>query len=330
MFIIFVEIIARKENPRMITFGPIPSRRLGKSLGINNILRPKVCSYSCVYCQVGRTKEHSLNRQVFFEPAVIIHEVETHLEKLSPADMPDYLTFVSNGEPTLDLYLGKSIKMLKKLNIPIAVITNASLLQDGSVHDSLCKADWVSIKVDAGDADTWQKVNRPAAGLIFKNVIEGLHRFASDYKGTLATETMLCKGVNDAADNVSSVVNIIKRLNPDKAYISVPVRPPAEKTVFPPDTESMNHAWQIFNEAGIKTELLTGFEGVNTGFTGNIYEDILNITAVHPLREDTLSELLEKNKSDFKVVQSLINQRLIRCITYRGKKFYLREFKVNE
>jgi wyosine [tRNA(Phe)-imidazoG37] synthetase (radical SAM superfamily) len=312
----------------MISFGPVPSRRLGKSLGINNIIRPKVCSYSCVYCQVGKTARPSLRRQPFFKPDVIMKEVEAHLKKLSSGDQPDYLTFVSNGEPTLDIHLGKSIKLLKKLNVPIAVITNSSLLSDESVRDDLNQADWVSMKVDAADAGTWQKVNCPVEGLSFDTLLEGLSLFAGEYNGKLMTETMLCKGLNDNEDNLKSVATIIKKLTPGRAYISIPIRPPADKGIMPPDLEKLNIAWQIYREAGLDTELLTGFEGVNTGFTGNIYEDILNITAVHPLREDTLRELLEKNNSDFSIVESLLGQRLVRVAVYQGKKFYLRDFQV--
>ncbi|MFN2313460.1 MAG: radical SAM protein [Bacteroidales bacterium] len=312
----------------MISFGPVPSRRLGKSLGINNIIRPKVCSYSCVYCQVGKTASPSLMRQPFFEPEVIMNEVEAHLRKLSPEGQPDYLTFVSNGEPTLDINLGRSIRLLKKLNIPIAVITNSSMLWDESVREELNQADWVSLKVDAADAVTWETVNRPAEGLTFQTLLEGLSLFAGDYKGELRSETMLCKGLNDNEENLSATAAIIKKLGTGRSYISIPIRPPADRGVMSPEPESLNLAWQIFSEAGIETELLTGFEGVNTGFTGNIYEDILNITAVHPLREDSLRELLAQNNADFSIVESLLSQRLIRCSRYQGKKFYLRDFQI--
>jgi wyosine [tRNA(Phe)-imidazoG37] synthetase (radical SAM superfamily) len=312
----------------MISFGPVPSRRLGKSLGINNIIRPKVCSYNCIYCQVGQTKHPGLTRQLFFTPEQIIGEVESHLSKLAAEDRPDYMTFVSNGEPTLDINLGRSIEMLKEIGIPIAVITNSSMLSDPHVRRELMQADWVSVKVDVADADTWQKVNRPAEGLKFETLMEGLRLFAAEYGGRLMTETLLCKGINDSQENLIGVANIINNLTPAKAYISIPIRPPAEKSVMPPDVETVNHAWQIFKEAGMETELLTGFEGVDTGFTGNIYEDILNITAVHPLREDALMELLTKNGADFSIVESLLNQRLIRRSIYQGKKFYLRDFQM--
>ena len=312
----------------MISFGPVPSRRLGKSLGINNIIRPKVCSYSCVYCQVGQTRNPTLTRQLFFTPEQIFRETESHLGKLSPGDRPDYLTFVSNGESTLDINLGRSIDMLRSLDVPIAVITNSSMLSDPEVRSELSRADWVSLKVDAADANTWQEVNRPVEGLAFDTLLEGVMLFAGQYKGKLRTETLLCKGINDSQENLRGVAAIITAMKAGKAYISVPIRPPAEKGIMPPGVETVNIAWQIFREAGINTELLTGFEGVDTGFTGNIYEDILNITAVHPLREDSLRELLMKNGADFSIVESLLSQRLIKRTFYEGHKFYLRDFQV--
>jgi len=173
----------------MISFGPVSSRRLGKSLGINNIISPKTCSYCCVYCQVGKTMKKDIKRETFFKPEVIFEKVRQHLGQLSKENRPDYLTFVSNGEPSLDLNLGKSILLLKKLGFPVAVITNASLLFDESVREDLFTADWVSLKMDAADNDTWQKINRPDIKLGFGKHIENINLFSSLYKGLLCTET---------------------------------------------------------------------------------------------------------------------------------------------
>jgi wyosine [tRNA(Phe)-imidazoG37] synthetase (radical SAM superfamily) len=310
----------------MISFGPVPSRRLGKSLGINNIISPKTCSYGCVYCQVWKTMKKGIKREAFFKPEVIFEKVRQHLEQLNKENQPDYLTFVSNGEPTLDLNLGKSILLLKELGFPVAVITNASLLFYESVREDLFKADWVSLKMDAGDNETWQKVNRPAPELDFDETIESINLFANEYKGILCTETMLVDGINDTVDNITNVSALIKRLNPGTAYLAIPTRPPSEESVNHPDSEKLNMAWQIFNNNHINIEFLTGFEGTGTGFTGNIYEDILNITAVHPLREDSLTNLLKHDNADYEVVKSLIKQRLIQVTVYNGKKFYLREY----
>ncbi|NMC38360.1 MAG: radical SAM protein [Bacteroidales bacterium] len=313
----------------MISFGPVPSRRLGKSLGINNIVSPKTCSYSCVYCQVGRTRVKSAQRSSFYKPELIYEKVTRHLEKLADQDYPDYLTFVSNGEPTLDANLGKSINLLKKTGLPVAVISNASMLFYESARDDLSLADWISLKMDASASPLWRKVNKPSPELNFRKHINGIIKFSSMYSGTLNTETMVVRDLNDTTENFNGLADIISEVNPSTAYLSVPTRPPAEKTVRPPDSEKLNLAWNIFNERNIKTELLTGFEGTDAGYTGNIYEDILNITAVHPIREDTMAGLLEKDKAYKKVFESLIRQRLISETTFRGKKFYIREYNMN-
>jgi len=312
----------------MISFGPVPSRRLGKSLGINNIVTPKVCSYNCIYCQVGKTRKQSTDLQEFFTPEVILEDVKKHLAKIKNNNYPDYLTFVSNGEPTLDINLGKSIKSLKSLGVPVAVLTNASLLFLESVRNDLSMADWVSLKMDAGDENTWHTMNLPAPGLNFGIILNSINKFANEYKGILRTETMLVKGINDSAENLTNLARLIKKIKPGKAYLSVPTRPPLNKNVKAPDLDKLNEAWQVFDKIHIKTELLTGFEGIITGYTGNIYEDILNITTVHPLREDSLLNLLHNDNADFSVVKSLISQRLIRSTIFNGEKYYLREYHI--
>ena len=184
----------------------------------------------------------------------------------------------------------------------------------------------VSLKIDAGDNKTWQKINRPAPELNFEKTIEGINFFAGEYNGILCTETMLIDGINDTVNNLTDVSELIKKINPNKSYLAIPTRPPSEESVNPPDSDKLNMAWQIFNNNHIDPEFLTGFEGSDTGFTGNIYNDILNITAVHPLRQDSLIILLRNDNADFSVVKSLINQRLIRSTIYNGNKYYLREY----
>ncbi len=311
----------------MISFGPIPSRRLGKSLGINNIPSKKVCSYSCVYCQVGLTHKYSAQRQTFYDPAVIFTEVQKHLEILNEADKPDYLTFVANGEPTLDINLGTSIEKLKIFNTPIAVITNASLLGDPQVRKELLLADWVSIKIDAGNEISWKKINRPIAKIDFEMYVDGIYAFAKEFKGRLVTETMLVESVNECADNVIQTAALVSSLQPSIAYISIPTRPPAVSSVLPPNELSINEAYQIFVEKGIKTELILGFEGTNTGYTGNAFEDIINICSVHPIREDTMQELLKKDRADPSILESLLHNNYIQKITYKSNTFFIRKFR---
>lgn len=309
----------------MIAFGPVPSRRLGKSMGINNIAAPKVCSYNCIYCQVGTTKHLSASRQNFYSPQQIAEQVEIHLKKTSDQNAPDYLTFVSNGEPTLDKNIGQTIMLLRQFNIPIAVITNGSLLIDRSVGIDLQLADWVSVKIDAPDAATWKNINRAHYMLDFEQVQEGIKLFANQFEGTLCTETMLLRGINDNPETLQKLADIAASIGPHKAYLSIPVRPPAESSAKIPDETVLTSAWNIFTSKGLTTELLNAFEGSDTGYTGNAHNDILNITAVHPLRSDALTKLLQKNKAGFDVVAELLHVGMICEIAYQGHKFYLRK-----
>ncbi len=310
----------------MIAFGPIPSRRLGLSLGINNIVSHKICTYSCVYCQIGITKNKSMIRQHFYDPEQLLAEVEIHLDKLDRDHRPDYLSFVPNGEPTLDINLGKEIRLLKRFNIPVAVITNSSLINNQQVQEDLMEADWVSVKVDAVSENIWGRINRPLKDIDFTRMIRGLKSFAAAYKGKLNTETMLIDGCNDETEQIGKIAEFIAKLNPRTAYLSIPTRPPAVRTIKAVSELKMTEAWQIFQEAGISTELLTGFEGTDTGFTGNAFEDILNITAVHPLREDTMAALLKQDKTDGNVIDSLVSQGLIKNINHGGKTYYIRSY----
>ena len=310
----------------MISFGPVPSRRLGKSLGINNISSGKVCSYSCVYCQVGITHKFSNQRQKFYDPEVICSEVKKQLAKLSVADQPDYLTFVANGEPTLDINLGRSIEKLKLFNIPVAVITNASLLIDPQVRADLLPADWVSVKIDTGSEAIWKKINKPTDKIDFESYVKGLITFSKEFNGKLVSETMMVKGVNDKPGDVLQTAALVSSVHPSIAYIFIPTRPPAVKSVLPPDEKDINLAYQLFSENQLKTELILGFEGTDTGFTGNAIDDILNICSVHPIRQDTMDELLKKNQADRGILAKLLDDNYIKRTEYKSNVFYIRKF----
>ena len=162
--------------------------------------------------------------------------------------------------------------------------------------------------------------------LSFDLHMEAILLFANEYKGFLCTETMILKGVNDDKGTFSNLADIIEKLHPYKAYLSIPTRPPSIKSVEIPDFNKVNEACQIFSEKQIQTEPLTGFEDTDMGYTGNIYDDLLNITAVHPLREDALRILLYHDKADFSCVESLIKQKIINFVRYNDEKFYIRQY----
>ncbi|MCG3156398.1 MAG: hypothetical protein DKINENOH_03022 [bacterium] len=310
----------------MLAFGPIPSRRLGRSLGINNI-PPKNCTFSCVYCQVGCTLEMQVERQAFYRPEGLLDEVKKKIVEVRKAgEFIDYLTFVPDGEPALDINLGREIDLLKAFGFKIAVITNASLIWQDEVRNDLMKADWVSLKVDAVNEEVWRQVNRPHRSLQLSSILEGMIKFARIYKGELTTETMLVKGLNDSPKHAEQIADFLAQLKPDKAYLSIPIRPPAEKWVRPPDEEIINVFYQVFDKKVKSVEYLIGAEGNAFAATGNVAEDLLSITAVHPMREEAVKEFLARAHAEASLVQELLARGLL-CVTeYEKVRFYLRKF----
>ncbi|MCK4539503.1 MAG: radical SAM protein, partial [Candidatus Krumholzibacteria bacterium] len=259
-------------------FGPVPSRRLGKSVGINNI-PPKICTYSCVYCQLSRSIKMVTDRQEYYDPEDLLIETKEKIKNAELNNEPiDYLTIVPDGEPTLDINLGRLIDLLKPLGFKVAIITNSTLLEIPEVRQDIGKADWVSVKIDTLDEKTWRKINRPHRKIKFDSMLDGIRSFSREFIGQLVTETMLVKDLNDDTENARKVAEFIGELKPSIAYLSIPIRPPAEKWVEVPKEQKINNAYQIFRERSIVTEYLIGYEGNEFAYTGNIEEDILSIT----------------------------------------------------
>jgi wyosine [tRNA(Phe)-imidazoG37] synthetase (radical SAM superfamily) len=310
----------------MYSFGPIPSRRLGRSLGINNI-PPKYCSYSCTYCQVGKTDHLFIKRRFFYEPEDIYDDVRNRVERiLQKEGSIDYLSFVPDGEPTLDINLGKEINLLKPLGYRIAVFTNASLIWQESVRAELLKADWVSLKIDSIDEGTWRKVNRPHKNLSLNAILEGMLIFAADFKGFLATETMLVRGINDSEDNFHSISKFLAHMQPSAAYISVPTRPTAEPEMSVPDEGSIYSAFRILGKSVNRVECLISDNSDEFGFTGQVEEDLLRTTAVHPMSEEAVDALLKKSHARWDTIHRLIARGDLIETIYEGRRFYVRRF----
>lgn len=308
----------------MITFGPIPSRRLKRSLGINNLV-PKYCTYACIYCQAGQTSPGTTTPVKFYSPERIQREVEEGIRTVEGAgETINYLTFVADGEPTLDMNLGRSIRLLKPFRIPVAVITNGSLLWRPGVRESLQSADWVSIKVDAVTEETWRSINRPHESLNLAKILNGIEDFSSGYNGEMTTETMLVQGINDSLRSIKVIAEFIENLDPDKAYLAAPTRPPAEPWVKPPDYNSLNRAYQVMTEHHLDVEYLIGYEGTDFFPLGSAEASLLSIAAVHPLRRDALEEYVSKTAIGWDAVENLLRNGRIKEVSYGDHTFYLR------
>jgi wyosine [tRNA(Phe)-imidazoG37] synthetase (radical SAM superfamily) len=261
----------------------------------------------------------------FYKTSKIIEMVSTKLEQAREKREPvDYVTFVPDGEPTLDANLGEEIDILKGLGVKTAVITNGSLLWREDVRKNLLKADWLSLKTDAVDEETWRRIDRPHKSLKLDAILQGMFKFTKSFKGELTTETTLLKGVSDDIGRIVQVADFLKKLEPDIAYLAIPTRPPAER-VEPAAEQVINTAYQIFKERLGNVEYLIGYEGNAFASTGNAIEDLLSITAVHPMREDAVAEFLENTGAGWSTIKELVESGNLIGLEYQGKKFYMRK-----
>ena len=268
------------------------------------------------------------HRRAFYKPEAIVKDVQEKIEKARQAgEAIDYLAFVPDGEPTLDSNLEREIELLKPLDIKIAVISNASLIWNTDVRAALMKADWVSLGTDAVREDIWRKIDRPHRSLPFAAILDGMLEFAKTYQGELVTETMLVKDINDSDGHITEVADFLAQVKPAKAYISIPTRPPAEKWVQPPGEETINRAYQILNRRIEGVEYLIGYEGNTFAFTGNVEEDLLDMTSVHPMREEAVKNFLARAKADWVIIDKLIQQGKLIELGYEGKQFYMRKLQ---
>ncbi len=308
-----------------IGYGPVPSRRLGHSLGINNI-PPKTCSYSCVYCQLGNTINMQVERENFYKVEQVVQGIKEKVKQVREKGEPiDYLTFVADGEPTLDTNLGKEIELLNPLDIKIAVITNASLIWREDVRQDLQKADWVSLKVDTVSKEIWRRIGRPQKSLKLEAILDGMLKFANTFKGELTTESMLIQGINDDSEEIERIASFLAELKPNKAYLAIPTRPPAKRTITAASEQIINMTYQIFSKRLSSVEYLIGYEGNAFASTGNVEDDLLSITSVHPMREEAVIEFLRKTGTGWRVVEKLIKGGSLMELEYQGKKFYMRK-----
>jgi wyosine [tRNA(Phe)-imidazoG37] synthetase (radical SAM superfamily) len=270
----------------------------------------------------------TIERRTFYDPDEIVQDVRDKVERAKEAGEPiDYLTFVPDGEPTLDANLGREIELLKPLGIPIAVISNSSLVSRQDVREDLMGADWVSLKMDGVKEKIWRRVNRPHGRLELHSVLRGALAFAASFQGKLVTETMLVAGINDGQKHLTEVADFLQRLQPETAYLAVPTRPPAEEWVRAPDEETLNRAYQTLSEKLEWVEYLIGYEGDAFAFTGDVEEDLLSITAVHPMREDAVEKFLARAGAEPEALYRLVRAGRLTEAKYGDHAFYLRRIR---
>ncbi|NTU64537.1 MAG: radical SAM protein [Chloroflexi bacterium] len=270
-------------------FGPVPSRRLGQSLGIDTIPL-KTCNWNCVYCQLGRSVPLVNQRRNYFLPEIILAEFQAALSAHRPRAI-DWITFVGSGEPTLHASMGLLIRQVKTLTaVSVAVITNGALLYPPEVRQELCAADAVLPTLDAGTPQLYRKINRPHPDLTFERLVEGLIAFRQMYHGKLWIEVMLVHGLNDTERALRDIAAILHRIEPDAVHINLPTRPPAEPWVQPPDDEGLLRATAILGHTAHVVHPVKGTFDLGSGT--HLTEAIVGVITRHPLREEELRRAL--------------------------------------
>ena len=296
-------------------FGPVPSRRFGKSLGVN-VVPLKYCNWNCVYCQLGRTN-HFINSTVdFFN----YEEIEEEIKIATKMYDYDYLTFIGDGEPTLYKDLGILIKWSKE-NQPkkVAVFTNGARLKIEETRSYMSYADVVKVSNDAGDEKTFRIVDRPYRDIHFDDFIEGLKQFRKEFNGEIWSEVMLVKGVNDKENELENIGRSLKAYSPDRVHIMVPTRPPAEPWVTPPDSQKILEAGKILSKYVNNVYIIDYIE------RGEFYVDkdnpvngILNILKIQPMTEEEIKDISSKYNVNIDNIKEKARE-----VVFNGIKYFV-------
>lgn len=273
-------------------FGPVPSRRLGQSLGIDPVPL-KTCNWNCVYCQLGRTQPFTTQRKIYIDQDEILRQTQSALKDHAPGDI-DWVTFIGSGETCLHSGLGDMIQAVKAMtDLPVAVITNGSLLSLPEAREELLPADAVLPTLDAGNAKLFKSINRPDRSLTFERHLGGLIEFRNIYKHKLWVEVMLIDGMNDQEEQLLELAEALKQIQPDEIHILQPTRPPTETWVHPPKEYALNLAQDILGKTS-KTILPALGEFDLNVTDGDLVDAIVGIITRHPMKESELLETLAK------------------------------------
>lgn len=311
-------------------YGPVPSRRLGRSLGIDLTppLPNKTCNFNCVYCQLGRTRHFTNQRREFFPVEKLIKGVKDRIQTVGTANI-DYLTMVGDGEPTLYSKLGVLIQSLKKTwDIPICVITNGALLYSEKVRNELMFADLIMPTLDAGTEEEFKLINRPIRYIIFNKMVDGMISFSNSYTGKIWMEFMALKGVNDNYDSLIKTRDIYAKINPDRIFINTPIRPTTEDWAQTPTLENIELIQKILEPTAKEGVIPINFEEQGEFFIegekeSDIIQNLILTIKRHPMQLYQIKTVLEKKKMRHpeEILEKILEQN-IQQTEFRGKVFF--------
>jgi wyosine [tRNA(Phe)-imidazoG37] synthetase (radical SAM superfamily) len=305
-------------EPKYI-FGPVPSRRLGRSLGVD-LVPYKTCTFDCIYCDLGRTTNKTTSRQSFVSPKEIQRELELTLSVLDKK--PDFITLSGSGEPTLNNNIGQIIRGAKEItSIPVAVLTNSTLLSLEEVRNDLSEADLVVPSLDAITPTLFEYINRPHPSLRIEDIVSGLIQFRKQYGGQIWLEILFCRGANDGNEEVEKFKGVIEKIQPDRVQLNTPVRPPAEDFAYP---LTLGQLEEIRERLGGKAEIIPEFTApLGEEFNSVKDTEILNLIKRRPCTAEDISKALGLHLNEVvKCLEKLLQEGGIHYRMYEHRGYY--------
>jgi wyosine [tRNA(Phe)-imidazoG37] synthetase (radical SAM superfamily) len=304
-----------------VVYGPVRSRRLGLVLGINNV-KPGICSYNCIYCQSGKTSCCSICTNNCLSPYELFVSVKNKIDEIKKIGKNiDYILFAGSGDPAIDTSLSQEIQLLREFDYRIAVFTNAALLWNENIQENLMYADYVSLKIDTVNEETWLKINRPHKRLKYDLILKGIEQFSKKFRGKLTTETMLIKNFNDNENEINQLGNFLNTLKRNASYFMTPIYPPAEKYAVSPDEDTLKKLSEII-KTNVPNSMMLCCPDKEEFFTTDDFEnELLGLLELHPVNEEAVTTFAKANDK-IGILQGLLANKLIEKSIFANKKYY--------
>ncbi|MDI9570896.1 MAG: radical SAM protein [Pseudomonadota bacterium] len=301
-------------------YGPVPSRRLGRSLGVD-LVPFKTCAYDCIYCHLGRTTEKTVERKEYVEIDAIGAELE---RKLGHGPAPDYIGLAGSGEPTLNLRIGDLIDRIKsRFRIPIAVFTNSALLGRIEVQDAILAADLVIPSLDSGDESTFQRVNRPHKDVSFPAMVDGIAAFVARFTGEVWLETLLIEGITDIPAATERLIAQIRKIRPTRVQLNTSSRPPAEEFARPLSRRRLEELQVLFPGAVDIIGPEKGNEHDQPESLPAGEGEVLELLSRRPCTVGDVARGLSMHETEaLKLLLGLVATRKVYTTTALGHRFY--------
>lgn len=303
-------------------FGPVPSRRLGSSLGID-IIPSKICQLDCIYCEVGKTTELSAERKHYFDPNIIVDEFTREYDKVKNGI--DVVTITGSGEPTLNIHFAEIASRIKKIsNHPLAILTNSTTMTYSDVQQGLMQFDIIVPSIDAATQAVFKRINKPAAELDINKINESLTDFTHKFQGKIYPEVLIVKDINDSEEEMAKIAEIIKKCRYDRVQVNTVFRPPAYAGVKGLTEEELVNAFLFFKDAGLTVEPVGNFiKSIGAIPLESLSERISALLRMRPCTIKDIEMIFTADHNDIvNIVTELLEQGLIEEKLFKNESFY--------